>query len=368
MLKGEAMTETSRKTWSSEARTPRRPGFLLAPFGWVAEPLAAMAQAEPALLAHLFEMGRPRMHAIALAFAHYEGEPTPQFGLFLARASAREIVDRAFGRRPPGIARALQRLPGEVLKREHYRDLIQLLDEPETAKVLHHAGEIDGPTIRVLCRIPVPLRRIVMMTMEGWFERVEVLPDALRFFVARGAASSFEALVADLATANQPGQLAAKMNDLVEALPLPDSMPPAQVGRARRLDRTAEIRKLARNWKNCLANYGEQVDSGGYAIYLWEEREAPAACLVQRHGRLGWFVEDVKGPRNAEIEPERLDVIHKAFADARIPRDDITDAIKALCDAETFPRAYARRRAGRRRQAEEVGGDEGCARIDSPPD
>jgi hypothetical protein len=58
-------------------------------------------------------------------------------------------------------------MPREVLKREHYRGLIQLLDEPESAKLLHHAGEIDNPTIRVLCRIPVPLRRIVMMTMEG---------------------------------------------------------------------------------------------------------------------------------------------------------------------------------------------------------
>jgi hypothetical protein len=40
------------------------------------------------------------MHVIAQALAHYEGEVLPQFCLFLAGASAPEIVDRVLGRRP----------------------------------------------------------------------------------------------------------------------------------------------------------------------------------------------------------------------------------------------------------------------------
>lgn len=70
-----------------------------------------MAAAEPKLLADLFELDRWRMHAIALALAHIDGDVSPQFGLFLARASAREIVDRVLGRRPMGIKRILRRLP-----------------------------------------------------------------------------------------------------------------------------------------------------------------------------------------------------------------------------------------------------------------
>jgi hypothetical protein len=37
------------------------PGFLLTPFGWAAEPLTAMAAAEPSLLADLFAISRPQM-------------------------------------------------------------------------------------------------------------------------------------------------------------------------------------------------------------------------------------------------------------------------------------------------------------------
>ena len=44
------------------------PGYLLTPFGWAAKPLAAIIQSDPALLRHIFELDRPRMHVIALAF------------------------------------------------------------------------------------------------------------------------------------------------------------------------------------------------------------------------------------------------------------------------------------------------------------
>ena len=37
------------------------PGFLLTPFGWAAEPLAALVNAEPSLLADLFAISRPQM-------------------------------------------------------------------------------------------------------------------------------------------------------------------------------------------------------------------------------------------------------------------------------------------------------------------
>jgi hypothetical protein len=41
--------------------SPRPPGFLLTPFGWAAEPLAAMVHSEPSLLAYLFAISRPQM-------------------------------------------------------------------------------------------------------------------------------------------------------------------------------------------------------------------------------------------------------------------------------------------------------------------
>ena len=80
----------------------RTPGFLLAPFGWAAEPLTAMVQAEPSLLADLFGISRPRMHLIALALAHLDTTVPPEIGpLLVARlgaAGARPRVGAASGR------------------------------------------------------------------------------------------------------------------------------------------------------------------------------------------------------------------------------------------------------------------------------
>jgi len=86
-------------------------------------------------------------------------------------------------------------------------------------------------------------------------------------------------------------------------------MPPATVGLARRLDRVDELASLARAWRNCLGDYRSAIDAGSCAVYLWQDVERPAACLVWGHGRLGWFLDEVKGPRNAAIEPEQRAIL-----------------------------------------------------------
>ena len=114
----------------------RPPGFLLAPFGWAAEPLAAMVHAEPSLLADLFAISRPRMHLIALALAHLDGPIPSGIGSLLARGPARRVLDRVLDQHPPGIKRALHRLPVTMLQQKNYRRLVPLLADPGSATVL----------------------------------------------------------------------------------------------------------------------------------------------------------------------------------------------------------------------------------------
>ena len=201
----------------------RTPGFLLAPFGWAAEPLPAMVQAEPSLLADLFAISRPRMHLIALALAHLETTVPPEIGALLVRGSVRQVLDRVLAQRPVGIKRVLDHLPVEVLSRENYRRLVTLLADLEAAKVLHHADKVDDVAIRVLADLPQPLRRPLTTAVPGWSDKLDGLADGLRFLVSRGVAPSFDEVVADLLSVTQYGQLAAKFGDWVDGLPLPES-------------------------------------------------------------------------------------------------------------------------------------------------
>jgi hypothetical protein len=60
----------------------------------------------------------------------------------------------------------------------------------------------------------------------------------------------------------------------------------------------------------------------------------PAACLVKRHGRLGWFLGEVKRPRNAEIDTLELEVIYQSFAEAKIPQASMIQTVEQLYDEE----------------------------------
>jgi hypothetical protein len=116
----------------------------------------------------------------------------------------------------------------------------------------------------------------------------------------------------------------------------PHFCPDAEIEGFRRLDTIAGIRELAKNWRNCLAGYLFSVNDGTSAIYLSEQLEA--VCSVGRHGRMGWFLVQTKGPRNADIDPDQLAQIHAAFAAAGIPEAAMIDPIKSIIQTDKWSR------------------------------
>jgi len=338
------------KTMAHAVVTRPLPGYLMAPFGWAAKPVLALLEADPSLYRALFTLNRQRMHLIALALAHWPGETDPSWARLLLSGAPAAVLDVILGRRPAGLKRALGRLPVSVLPLESYRHLIELLDDPAVAKLIYHVESLTGDCICLLHDVPAPLRRIVARAIDDSLLNPTGLMDGLRFLASRGAAPSFDTLVAELGAFRQPVQMTAHLAKLVRQLPLPEPIPPAVVGDARRLDSGTELRKLAKRWKNCLAGfYLDAVDNGRAAVYFWPHAETPAACLVARHGRLGWALEDAKGPENAELPHARLEEIHRAFAAVGIPTES---AIEALENAARAPERRERHRQARRRRRE----------------
>jgi hypothetical protein len=119
---------------------------------------------------------------------------------------------------------------------------------------------------------------------------------------------------------------------------LPATLPPLVIGGFRRLDTVSEIRDLAKNWQNCLADCLFSVNDGTFAIYL--SKPLVAVCSVGRHGRMGWFLLQTKGPRNADVEPDQLVQIHAAFAKAGIPPTSMIEAIKDIVLTDEWSRPY----------------------------
>jgi hypothetical protein len=200
----------------------RRPGFLLEPLGWVQGRLAKAFEGEPTLVELLFELDQVRMHLTALALAHMTGEVTPDLAVMLLQGSRKTILNLSVGHRPVGIDRVLSHLPPKVLTAESYRKLTDLLLEPATAKFLHHRTSITEQIITGLHTLPAALRSVAIMSMFNPFSRMLLFVDGLRFLASR-TGLRFESLANQIGALDQPDQVAAKITQLVDGLPLPDT-------------------------------------------------------------------------------------------------------------------------------------------------
>jgi hypothetical protein len=275
------------------------------------------------------------MHLTALALAHMSGDVTPELALILLQESRKAILKLSVGHRPVGIGRALRRLPPKVLAAEIYRKLVDLLNDPVPAKFLHHTGSITDLLITGIHRLPADLLTAAIMAMFNQIDDMSWFVDGLRVLASR-AGLRFDTLAHQIGTLDQPAQIAATIRQVVDGLPLPATLPPAEIERFRRLDTIAEIRELAKNWRNCLAGYLFSVNDGTSAIYLSEQLEP--VCSVGRHGRMGWFLVQTKGPRNADIDPNHLAQIHAAFAAGGIPEAAMIDPIKSIIQTDKWSR------------------------------
>jgi hypothetical protein len=96
------------------------------------------------------------------------------------------------------------------------------------------------------------------------------------------------------------------------------------------------------------------VNDGRSAVYFWPDAEAPAACVVTRHGRLGWGLEGAKGPENAELPPARLEEICCTFTAADIPSEAAIEALEHAARAPSLGRHGIWRRRRRDDDYEEM--------------
>src|ERR1035437_8847605 len=232
----------------------RRPGFLLEPLSWVQDRLRQAIAVEPRLVELLFDLDHARMHLTALALAHMSGDVTLDLALILLQGSKKTVLNFSVGHRPVGIDRALHHLPPKVLPAEIYRKLVDLLNDPVPAKFLHHTGSITDLLITGIYRLPAGLRTAAIMAGFNQIDDIIWFVDGLRVLASR-ACLRFDTLPHQIGALDQPDQIAATIRQVVDRLPLPATLPPAEIEGFRRLDTVAEIRELAKNWRNCLAGY-----------------------------------------------------------------------------------------------------------------
>lgn len=310
-------------------------GYLLTPLAWARTELAPMVAREPGLAVHLMTLDRARMHVVAFALAHVKGAVTPAFVEAILAAPRRTVLSATLGVVPPGLRGVFDRMPYRVLPRASYLQLSSLFADRRAAKLLAHATAVDEALLAVLSALPPALRTPALLRLRERCPMLDGLPESLGFLADRGAVTDIDAFVERLGRCRSSREFATLVRTAADALPLPDALPPPRIGPAVRIDDPAALRDLARRWRNCLANLIGGINDGEYAFYLWGADGYEAGCLLRRRGRLGWFVEEIKGPRNREPAPPVMAAILAGFAAAGIPKvavAELIDDIGGLAD------------------------------------
>jgi hypothetical protein len=299
---------------------PVLPGHLLEPLGWAADALIEMVATKPHLLVNLLTIDCKRMHLIAFALANLESEITPELAEVLMRGSVSAVIGHISTLDPSSVKQVLTRhFPSSVLERKNYQRLVALLADSNASHFLQTADFISDFIISTLHGLPPLLRNACVVNALDPVEQEYGFADGLHFLVLRGVAPSFQVLVSELAAISEDELLISRIGELVERLPLPTEFPPPQIQKARRMDWPAEIRSLSENWNNGLADYIGEINAGTCALYLWEGGDFSASCSIKRCGRLGWFLNQISGPQNSQINPHQHGRIRAAFDQAGFP-------------------------------------------------
>jgi hypothetical protein len=346
------------------------PGILLEPLGCMAPSVFALARRHPRLAVRMLGFDQVQVHLLAFALAYDPGGLGRGVLAAAAGAPVRAVLAAMDMGQLAGLGRALRHLPQEALPANAYRCLADLLADPVAADILNHAAEIDELLLCNLANLEAPWRTLPLVTALGDTpDGASVLLEWAALLAARRGDADDRYVAGQLTAARTFKDLCARIARLCAELPLPDGLPPAVVGEARRLETATDIRRVARRFDNCLRDRIDDVDGLTSLFYLWLADDDPVVCEVSRAKRLGWALWEHLGPRNAAPDASVARQIEADFRQAGIPpwrvaafgstmRDNLqTDDARALHDDDDddddsaddeMPRRRPRRRARRR--------------------
>jgi hypothetical protein len=90
----------------------------------------------------------------------------------------------------------------------------------------------------------------------------------------------------------------------------------------------ADIKHAAQEFRNCLNSLLQDAVTGRIAFYVWQGKE-PAVVSLKPLGRVGWMVDDIKGPKNARISTlTRRQISAEVSAWGCFPDDKMEDALR----------------------------------------
>ncbi|GAN00256.1 hypothetical protein U91I_03921 [alpha proteobacterium U9-1i] len=259
------------------------------------------------------------------------GREMAAFAEALETWSLKRLAQAYLPNAPAGFVEALRKLDGDFSAAE-LRGLVDLLAEPEGAKVLRHAARIHRGLILTLAALPPAFRRTRIVA--------QLTGPHLAELVARGAKRAVgreEHLLERLADRLERARSAQGLfRMLIEEIGLEQLAPPPVPGTDWfvPLATVTQIERAALRFENCLKGRIPLLLRGRAAYYEVVGKEPAVVEIVRDHTGL-WVVGEVRGHANADISSELWVRIrdHLEFHGARVRGSKADHLALALANA-----------------------------------
>jgi hypothetical protein len=256
----------------------------------------AIAQLWPQPHAPFLTAEAPRRHLVCLALTDSLAEE-PAFDLMLSQP-LRQVINRVFYLPPAGLERALRHMAEIAWGVGDYHNLLALLRERGTAKVIQHANAVTPELIRSLAAPPGPVREHHRLVSEITPAAGALLEEVYRSLVARDGLAVTEDAARQWARGKDVEELLLRARDSLS----PEFPPPPFEGtpRLRPLRTKAEMIEAGARYRNCLRGQLCHAAHGYWAYYEWLD-EPRAIVEIGRDVLFGWRLNQVRVRDNRPV-------------------------------------------------------------------
>lgn len=294
-----ALVELAPRTARAD---PFAPSAALAADAGALAPAVARVWPRPHAAYFAAEPARRRLACLVAARLNAAADPRDMRALAeaLETWSLKRIVQAYLPGAPAGFVEALRKLDGDFSALET-RNFIDLLGEPEAAKVLRHAQRIDRVLVLVLIALPSEFRRARILAHVTGPHTAELLARGAKRAVGRD-----ERQLARLADRLERSRSATSLfRMLIEEIGLEQLAPPPVPGNAWfvPLASVAQIESAALRFANCLKGRIPLLLRGRAAYYEVVGKEPAVVEIVRDHTGL-WVIGEVRGHANADISSD----------------------------------------------------------------
>ena len=254
-----------------------------------------------------YTLPSPRRHAAAIALAGLSRRALDDAELRRQLAFERDplIAKMLVGELARGFMRSLAKAGEQLWSRREYVEFLDLFSEPMANEVLRHMKVVEPAYFMPLALLPAPLRLAPIVRVVKTEHAARDLGRAFQLAVRMRQSGCEARLARKWGAGGEAHTLFARATaDLMPDEFRPPSPAPRLGVPFMRIVRRAQLEKVGREFRNCLADQAGRIAEGRMAVYIW--RTQPAAAIALNWDAAGWRLAEAKGHANVDLEEDQL--------------------------------------------------------------